>query len=145
MQNLKKLVAISALIFFATDTGAQEVRIQPNQVPAAISQFVRKHYPAIKITSVTQEKNLTKTEYDVLLDNGTKLEFVNNKIDEIEGIQRIPNSILPVKILRYIQTNYPNSYATEWKNESRFRQKVELNTGLELEFDRSGRFLKIDR
>lgn len=102
MQNLRKLVAISALIFFATDTGAQEVRIQPNQVPAAISQFVRKHYPAIKITSVTQEKNLSKTEYDVRLDNGTKLEFVNNKIDEIEGIQRIPNSILPVKILRYI-------------------------------------------
>lgn len=144
MQNLKKLVAISALIFFATDTSAQEVRIQPNQVPAAISQFVRKHYPAIKITNVTREKNLSKTEYDVRLDNGTKLEFVNNKIDEIEGIQRIPNSILPVKILRYIQTNYPNSYATEWKNEGR-RQKVELNTGLELEFDRSGRFLKIDR
>lgn len=144
MQNLKKLVAISALIFFATHTNAQEVRIQPNQVPAAISQFVRKHYPAIKITSVTREENLSKTEYDVRLDNGTKLEFVNNKIDEIEGIQRIPNSILPVKILRYIQTNYPNSYATEWKNEGR-RQKVELNTGLELEFDRSGRFLKIDR
>lgn len=144
MQNFKISAALFLTAFFAADVGAQEVQIQQNQLPAAISQFVRTHYSSAKISAITREKKIRKTEYEVRLDNGTKLEFVNNKIDEIEGSQRIPNNVLPAKVTRYIQTNYPNSFATEWKMDDG-RQKVELNNGVELEFDRNGRFLRIDR
>lgn len=144
MQRFKILVALGGIMFFSTDAAAQEVTIQQNQLPAPIAQFVRKHYSSAQISNIIREKKLSKTEYEVRLDNGTKLEFANNKIEEIDGTQRIPNSAMPVKVVQYIKVNYPNNYATEWKLDSR-EQKVELNNGVELEFDRSGRFLRIDR
>lgn len=131
MQNLKILLAVAA-IMFASDAQAQEVQIKQNQLPANLSQFVRKHYPTAKISEITREKKLRRTEYEIRLDNGTKLEFQNSKLYEIDGDAQIPNSLLPVKVLQYIQKSYPNTYVTEWKLDNR-KQKVELNSGVELE------------
>lgn len=144
MNNLKTITAGAIVLIMAPTTAAQEVTIAQNQIPAAITQLVRKHYPTSRIVQSTREKKIRKTEYELKLDNGTKLEFANNKLKEIEGTSRVPNSLLPPLIQKYVIVNYPNSYAVEWKSDDS-RQQLELNSGEELEFNKNGKFLRIDR
>lgn len=140
---LKNLIAGSAFCIISSTMTAQEVVIPKQELPSAISSFVTTHFSGITISTVTKEIKSNKTEYELRLDNGTKLEFNNATIQEIEGTVRIPNALVPKKILEYVSKNYPKNFVTEWKIDG-LKQKVELDNGVELEFNKAGKFLKID-
>lgn len=54
---------------------ADEKIIAMNDYAAPIKEYVNREYPNQKIALVIQEKDNNKDEYNVLLDNGTKLKF----------------------------------------------------------------------
>jgi hypothetical protein len=74
-----------------------------------------------------------------------KLEFNSAKeIVDIDGNnKKLPDSVIPEKILSYVGSVFPNAFVTDWKLEGRF-QKVELNNSMDLLFDADGNFKKID-
>lgn len=65
------------------------------------------------------------------------------QVKEINGKSKLPDSVIPTKILSYVKSNYPNNYITEWES-GRRKQQVELNNDLSLDFNHSGVFLRID-
>lgn len=136
-------MALATTFFIPSAAQAQEVTISQQQLPAAVTKFVRTHFSGTTISNITREPKMRGVEYDLVLSDGTKMEFKNNRLQEIESPSRIPNSIIPASILNYVNRNYASSYIKEWNLDSR-KQKVELNNGVELEFNRQGRFLRVD-
>jgi len=85
----------------------------------------------------------TKT-YDVVLDNNTVLEFNRKKeVTEIKSTSKLPDSVIPVKISQYVESNFPGNYINEWELEDK-HQQVGIDNGLDLEFTLSGDFIRID-
>ena len=56
---------------------------------------------------------------------------------------RMPESVIPAKILEYTAANYPANFIIEWDKDKR-DQSVELNNGIYLVFSLAGDFLRID-
>jgi len=143
MINILKKLALGSAVLVSVTLFSQEVAITQQQLPKSINQFVQKNFPGKTLSKISQEKKLGKTEYEVYLDNGTKLEFNNTTINEIESNEKIPDALVPKNILAYVNKNYPQNFITEWKL-SYSKHKIELNDGLELEFDKNQKFLRID-
>lgn len=82
--------------------------------------------------------------YDVWLSDNVKLEF-NRKYEiiDIESASKLPDSVIPAKILDYINMRYPQLFIKEWAKDDN-RQEVELNNELTLIFSKSGDFIRID-
>jgi len=141
-------IKIIALSLFATTislTGfAQETVISGKQIPQEITAYVTRHFPGQKLLQVVKDRDDFTVKYEVILDNRTKLEFNSKKqITEIDGKSKLPDSVIPSKILSYVKANYPDNYITDWDLDKR-KQSVELDNNLSLEFSRAGTFLRID-
>ncbi len=120
--------------------------LNKNDYPVEILNYVKQHFPNASITGIIKEKENKKDRFDVVLSDRTKLEF--NEVKQVIAIDggknRLPDSVIPVKILAYVATNYPNQFITEWELE-KDRQQVEITDGTDLEFDMEGNFLRIDK
>lgn len=80
----------------------------------------------------------------MILEGSISLEFNRkNEIVEINSISKLPDSVVPEKIRQYVSANYPDNIIIGWERDDR-NQQVELNNRLELEFNMSGDFLRID-
>jgi hypothetical protein len=66
------------------------------------------------------------------------------EITDIDGTTQLPDSVIPQAILDYVAQSYPANFITDWELE-RNHQQIELNNGLELEFELNGAFIRIDR
>lgn len=143
MINTIKKFGIASAFLVSASYFSQESTITAQQLPAAVTQYVKTNFSGRTLSQISQEKKMGKTEYEIHLDNGTKLEFNNSTINEIESTEKLPDSVIPKNILVYVNKNYPQNFITEWKL-SNTKQKVELNSGVELEFNKKGQFLRID-
>lgn len=115
-----------------------------NNTPTEIQQFLNTHYKDQNVVKFKTDKDKNLMKYKVTLSNNTKLEFDNNyKITEIDSKVKVPESVVPTAILAYVKANYPNNYITDWELDD-LNQQVELNNGIELEFNMNGEFLRID-
>ncbi len=130
-----------SIIFYAF---GQDRMIPYSEMPEKIQSYVSTHFPNLKVIKSKLDTELSGDEYEIVLADGTELEFNNRyEIISMEGAGKLPDSVIPTAVLQYTQSNYPNAYINEW--EQKFgRQKIELNTGLELIFDRNGKFIGID-
>ena len=134
-------MTLSAFLLIACD---REKVVQSTDLPANASGFVSTHYPGNHILLVVKELDNLKTYFHVYLDNGTKIDFTRlGDLKKIEGMEAIPNTVIPVIILNYVNTNYPNDFIRGWEIEDA-TQDTKLSTGLTLEFDTNGNFLRID-
>ena len=122
----------------------KEEAILTDELPANALGFVEAHYDGKKILHVIKELDNLKTYYHVYLDNGTKLDFNRQgSIKKIEGVERIPDTVIPQLILDYVETNYGGEFIRGWEV-SDATQDITLSNDTDLEFDRNGNFLRIN-
>lgn len=135
------MIAASLMIMSACD---KEENVAQANHPEAIKSYVATHFPASQIVSVVKDIDGLTTTYDVILTEGFKLEF-NKKLEiiEIDGTTKLPDSVIPAKILSYVTANYPTNVIVGWQLEGK-NQQIELDNDIELEFDSDGNFLRID-
>ena len=112
--------------------------------PDEIQKFLNTHYQDKSVIKFKQNKDKDQMKYKITLSDNTKLKFDNNyKIVEIDSKGKVPESVVPIDILTYVKTNYPDNYITDWELENS-NQHIELNNGVELEFNMKGEFVRID-
>lgn len=137
-----RLLAL-ALAFVFTSCDKEDI-VNTDDLPGDATSFVSTHYPDQQILRVIKERDDLKVTYYVYLDNGTKLEFTKSgELKEIEGSERIPDSILPALVLDYVNDNYPGAFIRCWDPEGSTHE-ARLSNGLELVFDKYGNFLRIE-
>lgn len=122
----------------------QEKVMSASEYPSEITSYVATHFPNNSILQIVKESEGISKKYEVLLSENISLEFNKKKeITDIDGNTQLPNSVIPEKILQHVMANYPDSFITDWELDDN-KQKVKLNNGLELEFNKEADFLKLD-
>ena len=115
-----------------------------SEIPSEIKSYITKHFSGHTILQVVKERD-GSLSYDIILSDNVHLEFNKKKeITDISSNSKLPDSIIPDKILSYVNANYPNNYIKDWELTDRKNPQVELDNGLELVFDKSDNFLRID-
>jgi hypothetical protein len=122
----------------------KESIISSPDLPNEVTSFISKHFPNKSIIQVIKDKDGLIKTYDVILSDNLSLEFNRKReIIDIDGVGQLPNSVIPAKILEYVKTNYPDNFITDWELDDR-NQQIQLNNGIDLEFNMKGDFLRID-
>jgi hypothetical protein len=117
-----------------------------DSLPASAKEFISAHFPDAAIRQVTKDRDDLTNTYDVILDNQVKLEFDRSgDCYDIEGKAdtKLPDTVIPLKVLEYIQTNYPDHFIIEWEKD-KTTQEIKLSNRTDLVFNLSGTFLRID-
>lgn len=122
----------------------KEVVLKIEEYPSEITAFVNKYFPERKVLQIVKESELFDVTYEVILDDRTRLDFNKSKnVEEIDSLTELPHSLLQPEVVAYVKKQFPNQVIISWELDNG-KQQIELDNGLELEFTKSGKFIKID-
>jgi hypothetical protein len=147
MKKIMYLATMFVVVAMFASCDKEEI-ITESQLPSASREFLKTHFDGVSITRIIQENEMFDKEYTVYLANGFKVDFEKSGAwDEINGfVNPLPQNILdlfPAGIVQYVNTTFPNSKIVK-ANKERFGYEIELNGGIELEFNSNGEFLRMD-
>ena len=93
----------------------------------------------------TVEAGIINKSYDVVLQNGTKVEFdQKGKVTEIECKQgAVPAYFIPQAIKNYLNKNYPGQSVKKIEFKTK-EYEVELTNGVDLTFNKKFQVTDID-
>ncbi len=141
---MRKINLAIILAIFTFAGCEKETVIGENDLPAEIRTFITTHFPANPIIQSVKDRDGLELTYEIILEGSISLEFNRKKqITDIDGIAKLPDTVIPSKIIDYVSANYSGNFITGWELDGR-NQQVTLNNGLELEFNMAGDFLRID-
>lgn len=140
---LLTLVAVLAVAFGAS---ADKYTLDREQLPVDAREFLDKHFPKAKVGMIKVDRHLLKkTDYDVRLVNGTKIDFNPSgawtKVDC--KTREVPSTIVMKPIRTYVAKNYPDVKIVKIEKKAT-SFKVKLSDGVELVFSRLGQFKKVE-
>ncbi len=137
---LTALVAVSGAAF-ARDKVTRDV----NVLPQPAQNMLTKHYAKTGVNHIKIDKNVLGSEYEVILNDGTELDFDGKgNLKEIDaGRAGVPDALVMKPIRDYVTNNYPGQKIVNMDVE-RSGYDIELANGTDLVFDRSGNFKRID-
>lgn len=119
--------------------------INREDLPEAAREFLTEHFPKAKVSMVKVDKHLLKkTDYDVKLVNGTKIEFNNKGAWTSVDCQtrEVPQGIISRPIRNYVAKKYPGRKIVSIEKKTTYFE-VELDNDVELRFDRLGGFQRV--
>lgn len=142
------LTLLGIMIFSLSGYAFDKYSINREDLPETAQKFLAEHFPKSKVGMVKTDKHLLKkTDYDVKLVNGTKIEFNNtgNWTSVDCKTRRVPDSIIPKTILSYVKKNFPETFIVKIEKSST-KFEIELSDGVEATFNRLGQFksMKMD-
>lgn len=139
------LAGLLSMVVGAFAFASDERPITVSELPATARQFIQTHFGNAQVSYVAVDGKLFDKEYKVIFADGRKVEFAKNgEWEEVDAKRAdFPMSVLPQAIRTYLHQHYPDA-AVEQIDRDRYGYEVKLRNGLELEFDKNGRLLKID-
>ena len=119
--------------------------IPVNALPAKAQTLLSQHFNGQKVMLATIESGVVSRSYDVVLQNGTKLEFdKKGNLTEIDCKQdTVPDQLIPQAIRNYLMENYP-AQAVKKLEMNKNEYEVELANGLDLTFNKHFQLIDID-
>ena len=122
----------------------QATAANAQSLPEPITTFIKQQFPNATIAGVEPDHDNGGLEYDVYLSDGTQLDFdANNQWKKVESMKGVPAFFIPKAIANHVKSNYQNVVITKINKEYN-GYEVELANGVDLNFDRSGRFMGMD-
>lgn len=143
------LLMLAVILGAALAVSAQDkYSINRDDLPQPAQEFLTEHFPKAKVGMIKVDRHLLKkTDYDVKLVNGTKIEFNNaGKWTSVDCKRSaVPESIIPRTIRNYVKKNFPDVKIVKIAKTST-RYEVELSDDVELTFNLLGQFksMKLD-
>ncbi len=115
-------------------------------MPQQITAFIQQNFPGQTISFATKDLEITGWQYDVVLADGTQIDFDTDKMwDKIQCTMSnpVPTALIPAPITTHLQTNFPDAMVLKIDKE-RNGYEVELANGLELKFNQQGALMEVD-
>ncbi len=140
------LLLIASILGFMPMLADDDKMITREELPEKAQVFIDKHFANVDVLYAKAERDMgVVTSYDVVMDRDVKLEF--NRKGEWKSVNchrnRVPNSVLPKRILDYVNNKFVKAYVVEIER-NMMGYDVKLSNDLDLEFDKEGNFLRID-
>lgn len=138
---MKRLIVLAIGLIAMNVFASCDRTITVNDLPKNAQQFISAYFPGIETLSVKFEDG----EYEVVLSNGTEVEF--SRKGEWKDVDchtlPVPAGIIPTAIASYVLEKFPNNFIVKIAKE-RNQYEVELNNDMDLVFDQNGNFLHVD-
>ena len=119
--------------------------IAVNALPVKAQTLLNNHFNGQKVMLAKIESGVVSRNYDVVLQNGTKLEFDKKgnltEIDSKQGI--VPSQLIPQPIKNYLKENYKGAAVRKIELNTK-EYEVELTNGIDLTFNRHFQLIDID-
>ena len=140
------MIAICCMMSFNIVANAgNDKPINVNELPAKAQTLLSKHFKGQKVMLATIESGVVSRSYDVVLRNGTKLEFDKKgdltEIDCKQGI--VPSQLIPQSIKNYLKENYRGEAVRKIELNKK-EYEVELTNGIDLTFNKHFQLIDID-
>ena len=140
------MIAICCMMSFNIVANAgNDKPINVKELPAKAQTLLTKHFKGQKVMLATIESGVVSRSYDVVLRNGTKLEFDKKgnltEIDCKQGI--VPSQLIPQPIKNYLKENYP-AQAVKKIEMNKKEYEVELTNRIDLTFNKHFQLIDID-
>ncbi|MBQ0081369.1 MAG: PepSY-like domain-containing protein [Alistipes sp.] len=144
---MKKIILLSllaALVSFAKANPDHDYVVTVDQLPEASRTFVNTHFSNVAIAYCMRDAH----SFEVRLADASEVEFyINGSWKEVDcKYKALPQSILallPTTIPAYIKANFPTAIITK-VSLKHWGYDLELNNGLDVEFNSAGQFIRID-
>ena len=115
--------------------------IDRKNLPEQAQQMLSEYFPKAKVSLIKVDRHLLKkTDYDVKLVNGTKIEFTNaGKWKSVDCKTReVPEGLVTKPIRNYVKKNFPDVKIVK------IEKKSGLSDGVELKFNLLGQFKSME-
>ena len=130
------IIAVCCMMSFSFAANAgNDKPINVKELPAKAQTLLSKHFKGQKVMLATIESGVLSRSYDVVLRNGTKLEF------DKKGI--VPSQLIPQPIKNYLKENYKGQSVRKIEFNTK-EYEVELTNGIDLTFNRRFQLIDID-
>ena len=148
MKRMIRILMIAICCMLSCNMAANAGNDKPinvNELPAKAQTLLTKHFNGQKVMLATIESGVVSRSYDVVLRNGTKLEFDKKgnltKVDCKQDI--VPAQLIPQAIRNYLKDNYAGQSVKKIEiNKNEY--EVELANGLDLTFNKHFQLIDID-
>ena len=148
MKRMIRILMIAICCMLTCNMAANAGNDKPiaiNALPVKAQTLLNNHFNNQKVMLATIESGIINKSYDVVLQNGTKLEFDKKgnltEIDCKQGI--VPALLIPQAIKNYLKDNYAGQSVKKIEiNKNEY--EVELTNGLDLTFNKHFQLIDID-
>ena len=145
---MKKIIfALVAFLSFGVSVAKadNDKIINKNELPAQAQQFLNEHFNGVKLSYAKLERDFLLSSYEVMLANGSKIEFSSKGAwEEVDcRYGEVPQAVVPEPIKKYIQENYPGEKVHKIERDGS-RYEVKLSNRLELSFNNDFKIVDID-
>ncbi len=140
------VVALVCLVAFQVNAMADNDKpINITQLPATAQQIIKKHFSSKKVALAKQETGLFEKSYEVVFNNGEKVEFDRKgNWTEIDcKMSAVPAGLVPAKISQYVKTTYPGTKIKGIEIDDT-QYEVKLSNMLEVTFNKYFQVVDID-
>lgn len=137
----KFLLFLMALLCLGGAAKADSYTIDRDKLPVKAREMIEEYFPKAKIGMIKVDKHLfKKTDYDVKLVNGTKIEFNNSgKWTSVDCKNRqVPDGLVMRTIHNYVKKNCNGAFITKIENKLS-GYEIELSDGVEMKFNKLGK------
>ena len=140
----KVLIFLIAFVFSVTSAYAfiDSYKVDRKNLPEEAQQMLKDYFPKAKVSLIKVDRHLLKkTDYDVRLTNGTKIEFSNKgKWTSVDcGSKALPDELVPKTIRNYVEKNYSDVKIVSIRKRNA-GYDIGLSDNIELRFNLLGQF-----
>ncbi|MCR4872906.1 MAG: PepSY-like domain-containing protein [Bacteroidales bacterium] len=138
---MKKLLVLLLCVAAVNVYAVTDRPVTFAQLPQKAQQFITKHFSGVEFLSGKQDDG----EYEVYLIDGTEIDFTaaGDWKDVDCHTRAVPAAIVPAAISKYVKAKFPNN--TIVKISKKYAgYDIELDSDLELKFDKNGNYIGID-
>ena len=142
---MKRLIMIITLaVAFVAVAEAEDRVVRYRQLPLPARQYIEQNFSGTEVTAVVKDDDLIRPDYEVLLADGTMLEFTSSgALKKIACPTGISPELIPVSIRDYVSKHYPDAVYVEYEI-GRRTYEVKLSNRLELTFNSAFHIVEID-
>lgn len=136
---------VLALLVWGVACARRDKPIRAEELPEVAREFIGRYFANSSISFAQMDTDMLRREYEVMLSDGSKLEFAGSgewrKVECSRG--SVPEVIIPQRIRDYLRRNYSAERVVEISRDRR-SYEVSLSNRLELTFDREFNLIGID-
>ena len=145
---MKKILFALAAIFalgISNASADNDKLINKSELPVQAQQFIDNYFAGVELTYAKLERDFLERSYEVVLADGTKLEFTSRgdwkEVDCRYG--EVPAGIVPQAIREYVNKKYANEKILKIEHDRGYYE-LKLSNRYELTFNKDYKIVDID-
>ena len=119
--------------------------VSKSELPSKTQQFLDQYFANVKITYAKLERDLFDRSYEVVLADGTKLEFTSQgEWKDVDcRYEEVPAAIVPQPIREFVASTHPGEKILKIEKDRGYYE-VKLSNRYELTFNKDYKIVDID-